>query len=403
MNRLQSKKRGSAIPLALLVVVILLAIGTGLLSLGLNSRIYSMRTTSEIAARCAADAGLTKAVFAMNERLKVTPWDDSTLPQATNESLANCNAAFSYTITGDMTMGYTVESIGKSDRAEKKVKCTVLLQGPFEDALFAQEAMTLKAGTLVTGYNSLDPSDTDIKVLIGTNSILPDSIVLNAGVIVNGSILVGVGGDVEYVIKDLGATMDHKFAVFEEVEFPPITTPVLPDKGTDIYAHGTTLQFSDADSGKYTGVRLKNATTPGILEITSGDVVLHVTGDIDLGQSCEIKIKQGASLVLYLDGNLDAGNDAGINNEDSPAKFKLYGASEGEQLFNLRAKSNCFGAVYAPNAIVTLNADGDVYGAFTVKNFEMKSGGNFYYDKALKNVTTDNESVHFVVRQWSED
>ena len=74
MNRLlQSKKRGSAIPLAAVAVLILLAMGTGLLSLGLHSRINSIRTTSGIAARCAADAGLVKALFEMNEKLKVEP------------------------------------------------------------------------------------------------------------------------------------------------------------------------------------------------------------------------------------------------------------------------------------------------------------------------------------------
>ncbi len=47
---LQSKKRGSAIPLAVVAVLILLAMGTGLLSLGLNSRVFSIRTISDIVA-----------------------------------------------------------------------------------------------------------------------------------------------------------------------------------------------------------------------------------------------------------------------------------------------------------------------------------------------------------------
>ena len=52
---LKSKRRGSAITLAVVVVVIFLAMGTGLLSMGLNSRTFSLRTTSDITARCAAD------------------------------------------------------------------------------------------------------------------------------------------------------------------------------------------------------------------------------------------------------------------------------------------------------------------------------------------------------------
>jgi len=91
----QSKKRGSAIPLAMVVVMILLAMGTGLLSLGLHGRIISIRTSSDIAARSAADAGLIKAIFEMNEKLKVESWNDSSLPVGTNIGLPNCDAVFS--------------------------------------------------------------------------------------------------------------------------------------------------------------------------------------------------------------------------------------------------------------------------------------------------------------------
>ena len=38
-----SKRRGTAISLAVVAVMILLAMGVGLLSLGLNGRIYTMR------------------------------------------------------------------------------------------------------------------------------------------------------------------------------------------------------------------------------------------------------------------------------------------------------------------------------------------------------------------------
>ena len=87
MNVTQSKRKGSVIVLMLLAVVVLSVMGVGLLSLGLRGRTIAIRNTSKIAARCAADAGLTKAVFEMNEKLKVKPWDGSTLPQATNETL----------------------------------------------------------------------------------------------------------------------------------------------------------------------------------------------------------------------------------------------------------------------------------------------------------------------------
>jgi len=72
--------------LAVVAILILLAMGTGLLRLGLSSRVFSIRKTSDIMARCAADAGLTMALFRMNEKKQqVGLWDGSTLPQAIDE------------------------------------------------------------------------------------------------------------------------------------------------------------------------------------------------------------------------------------------------------------------------------------------------------------------------------
>ena len=53
---LKSKKSGYAMPMAMLAVVLLFLMGTALLSLGLDRRIFSVRVASAMAARSAADA-----------------------------------------------------------------------------------------------------------------------------------------------------------------------------------------------------------------------------------------------------------------------------------------------------------------------------------------------------------
>ncbi len=405
MNRsklLQSKRKGYVIVLVMLVVVILLAAGVGLLSLGRSSRIFSIRNASDISARCAVDAGLTKALFQMNKKLEADSWDGSTLPQATDEVLPNSDATYSYTVTGDITNGYTIESTGKSNQAERKINTALQLQGPFESAVFTQGNIILKSSTLVDGYNSSDPGVTDVELKIGTNSILANSIVLNSGVIVDGDVLIGVEGDIGYVIQDLGATTDIRYAITQEIEFEPILVPALPDKGAGISVHGSTLTFGPADSGIYGQISLKRATNPAVLEIAGGDVVLHITGGIGMGQGCQIVVSEGASLALYLDGDLLAGNEAGINNKNIPSKFKLYGTGGAGQELDLKAKGDFFGTVYAPNADVVINAGGDIYGSFVSSSFELKSGGNFYYDETLKNVSVDDTAVRFVLKHWSE-
>lgn len=401
---LKSKRKGSVMPLMLVAVVILFVMGVGFLSLGLHSRIFAQQNASEIAARCAVDVGLTKAVFEMNAKLEAKPWDDSILPEVTGEALPNCDATFRYTVTGDISSGYIIESVGQSGRAQKRVRCALPLQGLFESAISTQGTIELKSNTLISAYNSLDPLDTDGGLKISTNSILLDSVILNSGITVNGDILVGVGGSVEEVIKDLGAVVTGgEYALSEDILFPPITVPVLTDMGAGISVHGATLTIGPADSGKYGGISLKRATNPAVLEIAGGDVVLHVTGGIGMGEECEIVVKEGASLALYLDGDLVTHNNAGINNEGSPKKLKLYGTSQSSQNLDIRAKGKFSGAVYAPNASVTVMAGSDIYGAVNAQSFELKSGGNFYYDKALKNVGVDDEDVRFVITQWQEE
>jgi hypothetical protein len=67
----RSKSRGSALPLAVLAVMMLFAMGVALLGFGLNSRTYSVRTASVITSRCMVDYGLAIALFEMNKKLQV--------------------------------------------------------------------------------------------------------------------------------------------------------------------------------------------------------------------------------------------------------------------------------------------------------------------------------------------
>ncbi|HUV64812.1 MAG TPA: collagen-binding domain-containing protein [Sedimentisphaerales bacterium] len=403
-KRLQSKRRGDALSLAVIAVMLLLAMGMGLLSLGLRARLYSTRVASAIAARCAADAGLTMALFEMNQKLKAKPWSDSILPAQTNQQLSNCDAGFSFKVLSGSD-GYVIESVGTSGLSEKRVYATLQLQGLFEHAILTRETLVLKSGTVVDGYNSLDPLDTDADVDIGTQSTADASITLNNGVTVKGDVVVGIGGDPDTVIKDLGAATGDQYAATQNDPLPLIIPPALPNKATAISAKGEIVTLTPADSGRYTGIDLKNASVPGVLEISGGQVVLHITSDIKLGQSCEIIVRDGASLTIYADGDVQCANGSNINTENPPeaaSTFQLYATGDDQQSFDLKAKSEFTGIIYAPNADVQLYAGGDAYGSIVANTFEFKSGGNYHYDEALRKVEADDEGVRFVVKRWYE-
>ena len=405
---MRSKRRGSALVLVTIAAVLLTLIGVGLLQVGLSSRLFAIGSVHKIKACSAADAGLTMAIYEMNEKLKDQIWNDSDLPEATNVCLPYCDAVYSYTVTGNLGSGYSITSLGEFGRAQKTVSTTIELKGLFDNAILTKAALTLKSGTIINGYNSQDPLDKNTDADIATQSTADSSITLNSGVVVNGDVRVGLGGNPDTAIKDLGATVaGSKYGASDKDPLPQITAPTdLFYMGTVIEAKGSTVTIGPADSGTYTGISLKTTGLPGVLEISGGDVELHITGDIELGQSCEIIVKDGSSLTIYADGNIHSRESSGITVEN-PAKeaetLKLYATGEATQYFDIKAKSEWVGVVYAPNADVALYANGDVYGSVTANNFDFKAGGNYHYDKALKNVKIDDEGVRFVIKRWKEE
>ena len=393
---LKSKRRGSAIPLVMVAVMILLAMGVGMLTLGMSGRLYSIRTASDIAARCAADAGLTMALFEMNEKLKVKPWNDSSLPEATNESLPYCDAVFSYTVTGDPSTGYTIESVGTSGIAERKVVCILKPQGPFEFAVFAEEGAELKNSALVDWYN-FDADDEILK--FGTNSVASGTFIFKNSSTINGDVVVGVGGNPDIVIDDFGATITGETSALRESNvLPPIEVPEWLDS----------LPFSETitddlltvtNSAKYSSINLENEKTL----LIDGDVILYVTGEIILGNSAEIQIDNEASLVLYLGGDFEGKNSSTINNLTQEAKkLQIYCLDSCENMV-FKNSSDFYGVIYAPNAEVIMNNSANLYGAVVAKGFEQRNSGTFNYDASLRDASVNDAVVRFVVTNWHEE
>ncbi len=396
MNKMRhSKKRGSAIPLAVVAVMILLAMGTGLLSLGLHSRIISIRTASDIAARSAADAGLIKALFEMNQKLKVGPWNDSSLPFGTNISLPNCDAVFSYTVTGDLSSGYTVESTGTFNQTQRTVRCTLQLQGPFEAAIFTENGMQMKNSAVVDWYNY---NEDDKIMQVGTNSTASGSIGLKNSVTVYGDVVVGMGGDPGVVINDYGATVTGDTrALTERYVMQPITVPewleTLPSGGA--IQNDTTISTST----RYSSIDLGSSET---VTITGGDITIYITGDITLGNSAELGIENDASLILYLGGDFEGRNSSVINNMTQDAhRLKIYGLDSCENM-RFKNSSDFYGAIYAPNADVVMDNSANIYGSVISKSFEQKNSATFNYDVLLRDVSTNDAAVYFTITNWHE-
>jgi hypothetical protein len=393
-KKVRLSSHGSALPLALVAILILLTVGASVLSLGLNSRIFSIRNASNISARCAADAGLTKALYEMNQKLQDTPWLGYELPCETNTYLPNCNAYYTYTVTGNPISGYRIESTGTSGQNTKKVSCALKLQGPFEAAIFTKNGLTLYNSAEVNGYNYGEDKK---NLKIGTNSTESGSISLKSYAIVDGDVVVGTGADPNDVIDNNGTITGHTGTLSQEYDMPPITVPnwlsSFPSSGT--IKNDTTLY----SSAKYDSIDLNSGKTITIEK----DVIIYVTGEMILKNDAELLIGEDASLTIYLGGNFEGKNSSNINNGTKiPKNLKIYGL-DGCESMTFHNSSDLYGTIYAPNANIEMDNSADVYGSVISKSFDQKNSADFFYDASLRDVSIHDEAVYFVVTEWNEE
>jgi hypothetical protein len=389
----QLRIRGSALPLALVAILILLTVGASVLSLGLNSRIFSIRNASGISARCAADAGLTKALYEMNQKLQGTSWLGYDLPCETNTYLSNCDAYYNYIVTGNPISGYSIESTGTSGQNTKKVSCSLKLQGPFEAAIFTKNGITLYNSAEVEGYNY---GEDEKKLKIGTNSTQLRAITLKSSATVDGDVVVGIGGNPSDVIDNNGTITGQTGTLPQEYDMPSITVPdwllSLPSSGA--IKNGTTI-YSPA---KYDSIDLNSGETITI----DGNIIIYVSGEMILKNSSELRIGEDASLTIYLGGNFEGKNSSNINNSTKiPKNLKIYGLDSCESMI-FHNSSDLYGTIYAPNANIEMDNSADVYGSVITKSFDQKNSANFKYDASLRDVTINDEAVYFVVTEWHE-
>lgn len=400
------KRSGSALILIVLVVLISMAIGTGLLTMGTHAQIGSMRHVQDMQARSAADAGMELAIQQINNAVSEGHWSTLVLPTVSNAQLSSTDSYYSVKTTYGAD-GYSIESVGTNNTRSRTVAANLRLKGLFENAVQCRDSITLKSGTVIETVNSdisLDPDDCDDRAIIGTNSIDAGTITLNNGVVVDGDVVVGVGGKVDTVIKDLGATVDAKYSLSSDMEFPRITPPALNFPNTAIVLKKVDKVIGFGGDypavGRFTGLDMGNGTTLRVV----GECTLYITGDVDMGQASEILLEPGSTLTIYLDGDWISDNGSGINNTpEKPASFMLFGTGPLGQEIDLKAKSDFYGSIYAPNADLTLFSGGDLFGSFVANNFELKNPASFYYDTALKTVKVTDEGARFVVSRWYEN
>lgn len=396
----KNRNSGFAMALVLLAIVLLLLLGGSLLGLSQNAEITSIRRSQEIAAKCAADAGITKALFDLNVLYTDSSLDlDNLLPQPAID-LENSDAQFEYNVYLDVG-NITVDSTGTSGPCVKTVHCTIQVYSSiFEHPFFASKFDI--GNSIIDGYNSnygLYGGLNISPISIATNNTDTDSIKLANGGSLNGDIYVGPDGSpLDVIDKKQNFDVTGSFETLEEEKNIPV---ILPPSLTyeDAKASGTIT-----DSGQY-GEIISSANNEVVITI-EGDVTLHITGNVELDNGATIEITEGSSLTLFIDGAFKMLNGGKINNSTKkPPNCKIYSTHDDPETpveYNLSNTGEFYGSLYTPNANVHINENVLIYGAIIANELIIDNSSEVYGDKALLEGIYGDDNTKLIIGNWWE-
>ncbi len=213
---------------------------------------------------------------------------------------------------------------------------------------------------------------------IGTNSTATGAINLSGSAKVYGNAWVGPGGNPTKAIKTSGAATvkGTKGALTVAKGMTPMTDP---GGGTAAsFIGGTTLT-----SGTYR-ISAVNLSGAGVGTI-SGNVILYVTGSMNISGAAKILILPGGSLTVYISGSMNVSGGGIVNQTLNPRALTIYGTATCTSA-NYSGSSALYGAIYAPKAITTVSGSSDIYGAIVGGSVSITGAGAVHFDESLGNI-----------------
>jgi hypothetical protein len=136
--------------------------------------------------------------------------------------------------------------------------------------------------------------------------------------------------------------------------------------------------------------------------LVAGDTVLYITGDFRMSGLSEVHILPGASLKVYVGGNVTLAGNGIMNLNQDASKFSLVGLPTCTDI-DINGNAEFTGTIYAPSADLSLNGSGttvyDIVGAVVANTAYFNGNFQFHYDERLGR---NSAKPQFKIAYWSE-
>lgn len=141
-----------------------------------------------------------------------------------------------------------------------------------------------------------------------------------------------------------------------------------------------------------------------VVQFSDGPTTLYVDGDIKTSGNAEIRINEGASLTIFLNGELDNRGNGLVNATGLAKNMIIYGTDQCTLTIDIQGSNNTTftGAIYAPDAKVIVRGGNNftVFGAIVGREIEISR--NLIYDESLADFDADDIVVdtRYYVLSW---
>lgn len=236
-------------------------------------------------------------------------------------------------------------------------------------------------------------------------------VVTNGDISISG--LAHIGGDAQ---TGAAGTFNNQSAVSGTISHNFLNVPAPVTVPTDLANMAAEPAFSLG--GQSTQGITGNHKYPSMT--LSGQSVLTVTGPsrIYLTESSSLTISGQAKfavstsstgpVIVYADGNVSASGQGITNDTYIPSNFQLYGTgtgAPGSYTYSLSGQSAMYGAVYAPNANMTVSGQGGLYGAVVGNDMILSGMAAIHFDEQLKNISVPGSgggTGGIILQDWKE-
>ena len=430
-------RQGSVLIVALLITALIaLALGS-FINLNLTSSRLAKRTLNGYAGLNLGEAGIEEGVWSINRSAAgdAAAWNGwSQSGSAAWHKFADFDLNPGITGSVKVYVDQFAAPVGVSPKVialaaverkgeapiTKMLEVTLRRRSHFANALVAKERLVFHGvNTSVDSWNSdpdqnalTAPIDYGVGVRADHGSIAAGSPAVNA-LLVNHAQVWGYAatggappqlnsdGSIRGANTPLSVFLDPtRVSTDFNADFPTIP---MPTDGVLLSSVGATL----GNFGTTTRWRCDSLVLNGIQTLTiQGDVTLIITAvpgtaGVNVTGLASIIIPVGSSLTLYLESDLLIAG-AGLTNANvQPGTCKIWGCdrSNSGQSFQLAGNGMLKSAIYAPNADIQINGNGDMTGSIVGRNISFTGNAAFHFDEALANT---GSAASFAVGKWRE-